>query len=102
MKNTLVKNHKLFDGDQNEIIKLDFLIDCPCCKNKIHVKMAECQSVFKFDMKIVQSVLSGLKKVEEKKMGEDRFYKIDGLPMCFFIKDCAKCRTSSLGIFRFR
>lgn len=50
------------------------------------------------DADLKKTVLSEIKNIESKILGDTTFYKVEGLPISFFQKVCSGCGTTNLGI----
>lgn len=98
MKNYLIRKKRLFDGDQDQFVVNSWKINCCICNGKIEFGVADCKSILHLDRENLEKVLSEVKNIESKSLGDTTFYKIEGLPVNFFKLKCPSCGATNLGI----
>ncbi len=90
MKNHNIKK-KLFDGDQEDLIKFGWSTLCPHCKAKISFKTSDAISLNQARGGTLEMVIEKIPKLMIIALGDVRFFKFENLPVYYFTHECSNC-----------
>jgi len=97
----LISNKKktLFDGDQEELFSAGFKMPCLNCSGVLTFKPGDFKSCSTLDNTVSDFVIPKIKRVKSINLGDDVFYKVDGLPLKYDLLTCESCKAKYFGFF---
>jgi hypothetical protein len=88
----------LFDGEQEDFFKGESTLHCCKCGSKITIDHSRMQLIAGDNVELIE-VLQTLKGLTEIKIGTNRLFKIDNLPLKFVETRCDSCDSGYLLVF---
>lgn len=90
-----MKNHdlkkKLFDGDQEDLIRFCWSTLCPNCKAKISFKTSDAFSLSQARRDTLEIIIEKIPKLKIISLGDVRFFTFESLPVYYFNHECSNC-----------
>lgn len=99
MKLISTKKKIIFDGDQEELFTHSFNIECPSCTNLFSASPAGLRRISILPNEILNYITPKIKGLKKIALGDDAFYKIDGLSLKYLELACPNCDGKYIGFF---
>ncbi|WP_299011520.1 hypothetical protein [uncultured Shewanella sp.] len=81
----------LYDGDENGFITAKGSVSCPTCAKTNEFVISDGISASKVDISYRNKALANISHIEEIRVGDSCFYKVNELPVQFHRMACVEC-----------